>query len=265
MTGILNVLLGFAGGGSPIFNPDSNSADLFLALPLTNYKSADTGGFYSDVSPLIRTEYGQTPGTAKTATSTGNGSQSSAIASPFAQYTDNLLVNTQTTNAHLFYYSSALNFNVATTVEFWYYDPSTTVGGGFMGTNNFGGGFYQGVSLSRTNATNVIRYFTNAGGTQIISSTGTVTRNAWNHIAYVFNGTGTSLKMFINGTEARSGAYNVDTGRTQFTIGTTNWDGITNSSGIRFQDYRIYTGVQKYTTSFTINLNNPDLGGRILA
>ena len=247
--------------GVPIFLPDSNSADLFLALPLTNYNSTETGGFFNDVSPLIRSLYGQTPGSAKTATSTGNGSQSSAIASPFAQYTDNLLINQQTTTAHLIYYSIALNFNTATTVEFWNYIPTGTSATQFLATNGFGGGFYQGASIYRS--TDAAYYFTNTGGTQQQGG-GTLTRDQWNHVAYVFDGIGTNMKIFINGTQVFSSGYNVDNSGSLFAIFGSSWDGIPNNSGNRFQDLRIYTGLQKYTGTFTIDLDDPDLGGRIL-
>lgn len=242
---------------------DDNAANLFLALPLTNYKSSVTGGFYVDVSPLIKTAQGITPGTAKTAAQTGNGSQSSAIASPFTQYTDNLLVNQQTSQANLFYYSTQLSNAVARTVEFWMYVPSGFAGSTLLATNNFGGGFYDGWNIYRDNSTGAVSYFTNNGGTQVLSG-GDITVNTWHHVAYVFSGSGTSLQAYLNGTRVINTAYNSYSGRDQFTIGATDWDGIPNNNGLRFQDFRIYS-VAKYTgASFTVNKDNANFGGRIL-
>jgi hypothetical protein len=247
------------------FRFDSNANNLFLALPLTDHGSVITGGFYADVSPLIKDRQGLTPGTAKTATSTGNGSQSSNVLSPFTQYTTNLLWNTQTTNSDLFYYSTALNFNTATTIECWVYFSSSRTGYTVLATNAFSGGFYAGASLSINNSNQLV-YFTNTGGTQTLTGTGsTVTRDAWNHIAFSFSGSGTNLRMFVNGVQALSSGYNVDTGRTQFTVGASNWDGIPNMSLNRMQDFRIYSGIQKYTGSFTLDNANPDNGGSILS
>jgi len=246
------------------FLPDSNSEDLFLALPLTNYRSDLTGGFYTDVSPLIRTQYGQTPGSAKTATSTGNGSQSSAIASPFAQYTDNLLVNQQTTTANLFYYSLNLSVATALTVECWAYFPTGFAGSTILATNDFGGGGYPAWNVYRNGADGKAKFFTNTGGSQYIGD-GVVSLNEWHHLAWCFSGSGTSYEQYVDGVRGYSGAYGANTGQNAFTIGATNWDGIANNAGLRLQDFRIYT-TKKYTgASFTLDLNNPNNGGRILA
>ena len=95
---------------------DSNAANLYLALPLTNYKSSVTGGAYVDVAPLIKGS-----GSAKVATQTGNTSISSAVASPFTQYTGSMLWGTTTATTDLFYYSLQLGSNQALTIEFWLY------------------------------------------------------------------------------------------------------------------------------------------------
>lgn len=262
-------LLGMGGGiGSKLiggtvqdFLTDSYAANLYLALPLTNYKSSLTGGPYVDVAPLVKGS-----GSAKVATQTGNTSISSAVASPFTQYTDSMLWGTTTTTADLFYYSLQLGSNQALTVELWVYHLSTRNNAyGFIQTNNFGGGFYPawvwGTNYLDPDGLN---YFTNSAPAGHRPGSGaSLNLNDWSHVAMCCNGTDT-LKMFINGTQVYSGAYGPNAGQSIFTIGASSWDGIPSFENERFQDFRIYTGVQKYTGSFTVDKDDPDFGGRIL-
>lgn len=254
------------GGNWPtagIFNTDSNAANLFLALSLTTYQSAITGGAYIDLSPQIRSAQNLTPGTAKTPVTTGNTSISSAIASPLPNYTNSLLFAQQTSEANLFYYSTQLSNTTARTVEYWIYVPSGFAGSTTLATNNFGGGFYDGWVIFRDSSSGALSYFTNNGGTQTLSG-GNITVNTWHHVAYVFSGSGTSLQAYLNGTRVINSAYNSYTGRDQFTIGATNWDGIPNNNGMRFQDFRIYSIAKYNGASFSLTTNNPNLGGAIL-
>ncbi len=249
-----------AGGGGPDFLTDSNAANLYLALPLTNYKSSVTGGAYVDVAPLIKGS-----GSAKVATQTGNTSISSAVASPFTQYTGSMLWGTTTATTDLFYYSLQLGTTQALTIEFWLYHLSTRNNSyGFIQTNNFGGGYYPAwVWGTYYLDFDGISYFSNSSPSGHRPGSGTMNLNDWSHVAMCCNGTNT-LKMFINGTQVYSGAYGPNGGQSIFTIGPSSWDGIPSLENERFQDFRIYTGVQKYTGSFTIDKDDPDYGGRIL-
>jgi len=250
-----------AGPAVPNFLTDSYAANLYLALPLTNYKSAVTGGPYVDVAPLVKGS-----GSAKVATQTGNTSISSVVASPFTQYADSLLWGTTTTTANLFYYTLQLGSNQVLTVELWVYHLSTRDNSyPFIQTNNFGGGFYP-AWLWGTNYLDFegLNYFSNSAPSGHRPSSGaSLNLNDWSHVAMCCNGTDT-LKMFINGTQVYSGAYGPNAGQSIFTVGPSSWDGISSAENERFQDFRIYTGVQKYTGNFIINKNNPDFGGRIL-
>lgn len=248
--------------GTGVFNADSYAANLYLALSFTSYQSATTGGGYVDLSPQIRTAQGQTPGTAKTATQTGNSTINSGVSSPFTQYTNSLVFpSQQTSNSDLFYYSLQLGANQQLTVECWMYGISGTAGT-VLATNNFGGGFYPAWVIYRDQSSGNQAFFTNTGpsGTRTGSN---IPASTWTHVAWVFDGAGT-LQMYVNGTRGYNSAYGPNAGQSIFTIGATNWDGIGNNTNVRFQDFRIYTGVQKYTSNFTVTLTNPNLGGAIL-
>ena len=257
--GVVSRVLG--GDPGPNFLTDSNAANLYLALPLTNYKSSVTGGAYVDVAPLIKGS-----GSAKVATQTGNTSISSAVASPFTQYTGSMLWGTTTTTSDLFYYSLQLGSNQVLTIEFWLYHLSTRDNSyAFVQTNNFGGGYYPAwIWGTYYQDFDGLNYFSNSSPSGHRPSSGTsLNLNDWSHVAMCCNGTNT-LKMFINGTQVYSGAYGPNSGESIFTIGPSSWDGIPSVENERFQDFRIYTGVQKYTSSFTIDKDDPDYGGRIL-
>jgi hypothetical protein len=253
-----------SGAGEEVFPdilPDSYAANLYLALPLTNYKSSLTGGTYVDVAPLVKGS-----GSAKVATQTGNTSISSAVASPFTQYTDSMLWGTTTTTSDVFYYSLQLGSNQQLTIEFWLYHLASRDNSyGFIQTNNFGGGGYP-AWVWGTNYLDFdgLNYFTNSAPAGHRPSSGaSLNLDDWSHVAMCCNGTD-NLKMFINGTQVYNGAYGPNAGQSIFTIGSSAWDGIPSLQNERFQDFRIYTGVQKYTGSFTVNKDNPDFGGRIL-
>lgn len=247
------------------FNTDSYAANLWLALSFTTYQSGITGGGYVDLSPQIRTAQGLTPGSAKTATQTGSSTINSTVASPLPNYTNSLVFPTQqTSNSDLFYYSLQLGVNQVLTVEFWAYMPTGWPGSTWLATNNFGGGYYPAWNLYRDQSTGKAKFFTNTGGSMYIGD-GVVSLGAWHHIAYVFNGTGSSYQQYVDGVRGYSGSYGTNAGQSIFTIGATNWDGIGNNTGLRFQDFRIYTGIQKYSgASFALSTTNPDLGGAIL-
>ena len=253
-----------------VFYSDSNAANLWAAVPLTNYQSGTTGGGFIDVSTQIRSAMGLTAGTAKSYNQGTAAINTTTTVAPFAWYTNSLLFpSSYGATTDLTYTSSTLGSNQAMTVECRIYVPNTNIYPAILATNPLGSGGYYccwtiGVGYPGYQD---INYFSNYGSPsgRVTSSGTSLTLNAWNHVAFVFNGS-TNLKMFINGTKCYDGDYGENaSGSGPTTIGPTNWDGYGNSSGVKMVDYRIYTGVQKYSASFTVSDTNPDLGGAILA
>jgi len=250
-----------------IFNLDNNSANLWTAVPLTTYRSASTGGGVVDVSPQIRgNTAGQTPGTAKTYNA---GSATITSGAPFTHYGDALAFpSSYSSTSQLTYTNTTLGSNQALTVECRMYVPNNSTYPAVVNTNNFSGGFYccwgVGVGFPGYQTLNHFSNYGSPSGRQV-TSVGSVNLNAWNHLAFVFNGS-TNLKMFINGTLGYDGDYGENSsGAGPTTIGPTYWDGYGNNNGAKMVDYRIYTGVQKYTSSFTVSDTDPNFGGPILA
>ena len=259
--------LATAAAGAGIFNLDSNSANLWAAVPLTSYKAGSTGGIVVDVAPQIRgNTAGQTPGTAK---SYNAGSGSNAVGAPFSWYVDSYAFPSSYSGTNqLTYTNTTLGSNQALTIECRMYVPNNSTYPSIVNTNNFSGGYYCcwgfGVGYPSYNTLN---YFSNYGSPsgRIVSSGATINLNAWNHLAMVMNGSN-NAKFFINGTKVYDGDYGENgSGAGPTTIGPTYWDGYGNNNGSKMVDYRIYTGVQKYTADFVVSDTNPDFGGAILA
>lgn len=257
--------LAAAAATAGIFNADSNSANLWAAVPLTTYKSASTGGGFVDVSPQIRgNTAGQTPGTAK---SFNQGTASITSGSVFTHYNDACAFpSSYASTTDLTYTNTSLSSNQLLTVECRLFVPSGTAGGTIIQTNNFSGGFYCcWVWYIEAAASPRLVWFSNYGtSTGALYSTGTLTRGAWNHVAAAM--TGSNLKMFINGVKSYDSTYgNNASGAGPTTIGPSYWDGYGTAIGYKMNDYRVYTGVQKYTADFTVSATNPDFGGAIIA
>lgn len=249
------------------FNFDTYAANLFLAVSFTEYKNTATGGSHVDLSPQIRTSQGITPGAAKTWAQNGNPTIS-ATQKKFSQYTNSLgFTAVPSSTSHVLYGAYKVATNVVRTIECWIYKPSadTSSGRTLYATNQIGsGGYYSGWSVGfNYPSNNYVNYFANPGGH---TNAGSLTADSWNHVAMVFNGTGSSYKLFINGTRVLSTSYQAsDPPTNTFAVGGTYWDGYSGlPSGYYMQDLRIYD-VAKYDTSFTIDPSNPDLGGAILA
>jgi len=247
------------------FNSDSNATNLLWATTFTTYASSITGGGYADVGPLIRTNQGIAAGTTRNPNNNGNGSLSSAVASPFTNYTNNLLFANAGSTSDLLYWTYTLNLGNPNnaTIEAWFYQAntnSTTLS--TFATNAFSGGYYNGVSASANNDGSV-GIFTNYG-TSATSATSLFAKNTWFHLAYVF--TSGALSIYLNGTRVvNSGSGSGGGGTVAF--GGTSWDGLggaTSRAGWRMQDLRVYS-IAKYSgASFSLSLTNPDFGGSIL-
>jgi len=244
-----------------IFYADSYSANLWAAVPLTTYQSATTGGAFIDVAPQIRTASGQTPGTAKIY-NTGTATITATNTAPFGWYGNSMALPTSyTSGTDLTYTSNNLGSNQILTWEAWVYCSVVNVNRTLIATNNFGGGYYP-AWVFYIGATGYPTYFSNPSGA---FSSNTQVSVGWNHIAMCCDGTST-LKMFQNGTMTYNGGYGPNGGQSTATIGNSYWDGFGGlTSGIKMCDNRIYTGVQKYTGSFTVSTTDPDFGGAIIA
>jgi hypothetical protein len=249
------------------FNIDSYAANLFLAVSFTEYKNNITGGAMVDLSPQIRTSQGLTAGSAKTWAQNGNPAIS-ATQKAFGQYTNSLgFTAVPSSTSHVLYGAYKVATNVVRTIEFWIYKPASDTSSGrtFFATNAIGSGGYYNAWSTGFNypSNNFVNYFANPGGH---TNAGSLTGDAWNHVAMVFNGTGSSYKLFINGTRVLSTSYQTNDPPTNtFAVGGTNWDGFSGlPSGYYMQDLRIYNAA-KYDNSFTVTAGNPDLGGSILS
>lgn len=239
---------------------DSNAANLWTAIPFTTTSSSFTGGGYVDVSPLIRANQSLTPGSARVLTNTGNGSFTSNVSAPTGSFlTDTLEFATASSTTHLIYYgSTALNCTGNLTIETWVYMPSSNANGyGILATNDFSGGYYQGWSTS-VNTSNNPSFYSNYS-TTLTGTGGNVSRDSWHHLAYVF--TSGNLKMFVDGTQVASGTGQGANSQSTVAIGGTSWDGFGSSrAGLRMTNFRVYT-IAKYSSSFTVDPTDPDLGG----
>lgn len=256
-------------GGGGVFQSDSNAEHLILAVTGTNYQSAVTGGAWVNQTANIRSQEGVTANTGFGYPNTGVMSVVSDISGPRASYTSHSKQGTRSTStAQNFYWSQNLDVYLRDlTLEMWIYFPTT--GGtnpSILATNNFGGGGYPAWQ-AYTNS-NYLYYFTNSNGTQYRQGAAK-SNGVWGHAAWVFKPnsgyTTSNLKMFWNGTAGYNNIYGQNGGQSIVAFLGTYWDGYGASSvGVRWTDLRIYT-TAKYSSNFTPDHTDPDLGGAILS
>jgi len=147
------------------------------------------------------------------------------------------------------------------TIEFWYYPTST--GRQALYHGSFGTDWSIGIDYSSTSTNQKIGIWASSNGSSwnLISADGggngigitTVTQNAWNHIAYVRNGT--TWMLFVNGNRdlnltGISGSI-VNRATSRKVIGV--WwsaDVIGDTTGF-IDDLRITKGFARYTANFT--------------
>jgi hypothetical protein len=131
------------------------------------------------------------------------------------------------------------------TIEFWVYLASGDTGSnrGLVAKGTSTTGFL--VSLNTTEK--VVFTYT----TSTITSTGSITTNAWNHIAVVREGTGSNqTKIYINGTNDGTGTVSTDFNQTSVMYVGANRTGGDAMKGF-IDDLRITKGVARYTANFT--------------
>ena len=208
---------------------DANASSLILAAPLT---TAGSNNLTDDEMPTGRTS------SAKTLTAT-------------ATITPDTSVYRLYGNAASFsdtgYYSlndSEFNFGTADfTIECWVYLIDS---GSLFSTS---GNSSNSTTLNcRIYATGVLDVYT-SGSNEYMTFTGAVTPNQWDHIA--ISRSGSTMRVFVNGTLlgtnnnwsadlSDSGNFYINTGR----------DG---DGARKIQDFRIYKGLAKYTSDFTVS------------
>lgn len=132
------------------------------------------------------------------------------------------------------------------TIEFWVYLASGDIG------SNRGlvakGGASTGWLISLNTTEKVV--FTYTAST--ITSTGSITTNAWNHIAVVRGGTGSNqTKIYINGSNDGTGTVSTDFTQTESMYVGADRSAANPMKGY-IDDLRITKGVARYTANFTV-------------
>lgn len=132
------------------------------------------------------------------------------------------------------------------TIEFWVYLASGDIG------SNRGlvakGGASTGWLVSLNTTEKVV--FTYTAST--ITSTGSITTNAWNHIAVVREGTGSNqTKIYIGGSNDGTGTVSTDFTQTESMYVGADRSAASPMKGY-IDDLRITKGVARYTANFTV-------------
>ena len=139
--------------------------------------------------------------------------------------------------------STALRLNgVECTIEMWYYPTQLTSYNVLIAKRGAGGDSYQVF----TDVTTGNLAFYN-GATAAYSST-PPKLNAWNHIAFVHDGS-TTLTMYLNGVSVHTASIQIPLGTSVLNIGT-DGSGSNNLTGY-LSNLRILKGTRLYTSAFT--------------
>jgi len=138
--------------------------------------------------------------------------------------------------------STTLRLNgVEWTIEMWYYPTQLTSYNVLIAKRGAGGDSYQ----IFTDVTTGNLAFYN-GATAAYSST-PPKLNAWNHIAFVHDGS-TTLTMYLNGVSVHTASIQIPLGTSILNIGT---DGGGNNLTGYLSNLRILKGTRLYTSTFT--------------
>ena len=228
---IQQMFLGAGGGG---LNPDANGNYLMLAMPL----NSDYGA--ADVSNEINSGV-----TASTITNSGV----DFVNTQFNFY-DSSGDFTGASDDALYTGDDDTKFKMEEgdfTVECWVYSTSTSgvqnicqiIGNS---STKYYGIYWQGSNLNY--------YVYGTGGPGDMAAGNIVMgRNTWYHLALVRNGS--TLKGYTDGVEVASDSITSDIDETGYQAYVGRHQPATNGFNGYIQDFRIYKGVAKYTTSFT--------------
>lgn len=140
------------------------------------------------------------------------------------------------------------------TIEAWIYYTQLNTGNMQIVNKDGNASFYPSYSMSISSTGKLNGLVANSTGTSVINlltSTATVTANTWNHVA--FTRSGSTLRIFINGTIDQTFTQNitmVDSGRA---LGIGWQTGYVNGDTFYgyMDDFRITKGIARYTTNFT--------------
>jgi hypothetical protein len=137
------------------------------------------------------------------------------------------------------------------TIETWLYLGATNSSTAYIiarSQHGVGSDWYFG-----TTSTNQIQFYMLTGGAgNIVTSTGTLVLNTWNHIAVARSGT--TVRLFING--AIDGTLSSYTGVLTTSYGPTVISNASNNTGSHYltgyvTDLRVTKGYARYTGAFT--------------
>jgi hypothetical protein len=239
-----------ATGALPVFNTtdtygavkgtgtrtDTNSSYISLALPMDG---TNGGTSFGDQSAVIRGS-----GSAKTVTVNGNTNTSTAVSKfygssgKFDGSGDYLTI------------ASSADLTVGTgafTAESWIYPLSQSNAILFQNYDNGNGGWslrIQDLGGSVNGVSSI--------GPVIGFTSGTLPTSSWSHVAAVWSATGSNCSVYINGVLARTISNIPSTAQDTFWIGAQGDQGPGNFFNGYIQDLRIYKGVAKYTSAFSV-------------
>ena len=126
------------------------------------------------------------------------------------------------------------------TLEFWYRPNGSVSKNDFILVNTAGSGFFV-----IAGASNLYLYYGD-GSTVLLSGAVTWSASTWHHVAV--SRTGTTGKLFVNGTQVASATLSTSFGGGSiFRVGNTS----TYSPNGNVDDVRITKGVSRYTSAFT--------------
>jgi hypothetical protein len=140
------------------------------------------------------------------------------------------------------------------TIEAWIYPTNTMASSGQIISKGGGTASWattSGAQYQWTITSSALSWNFNSGGSPIGVNSGSVTLNAWQHVAVTYDGSTT--RTFLNGVQQNTSAssYTAPTTRNLQYIGMTQSGGFTQAYIGYIDDLRITKGVARYTTTFT--------------
>ena len=129
------------------------------------------------------------------------------------------------------------------TLEGWvYHTTSADINRTYIGHGSGGFWFYRRVTTGQLEL--------ELGGSALITSSSAVAANVWTHVAA--SRSGTSLKLFINGTQEASTTNSTSVAGTTAVFVGMNTDGTSNPFIGYMSNMRVTKGYARYTSSFTV-------------
>ena len=229
---------------------DSNASSIVLALPLNGSNGGTT---ITDYHHTVKGSGSAKAISIYTGTASGGAVTSTAVSKYYGSsfYAVRGATNNYTASDYI-YRTGDSDLDLGTgsfCVEFWYYPTAFTSNCVIFDNRHQSNSWpnsANGFSIVTTGNGSI---FTYSGGNQIINHSTKLTLNQWNHIAYTRDGS--TERLFVNGdffNTTASSSRNYNEGRFHLGSAANNGEG---SDGY-YQDLRIYKGVAKYTSNFTV-------------